>query len=162
MKIELSGLDEARMRKLGAAIADVLHLGDAILLNGPLGSGKTLMASEIVRQRMPAAEVSSPTFAIVNIYDSAEGEHITHVDTYRLSSAAEYLDLGLLETAEDTISIIEWGELVRDCYPAALTIDIRLSNASKSTASSDLRDVSIHGPDPTWAHRNNDILAQLD
>lgn len=145
------------MRTLGAAIARILRPGDAVLLNGPLGSGKTLLAGEIARQRIPDAQVSSPTFAIVNIYDDADGGHLTHVDTYRLSSAAEYLDLGLLETAEDTVSVIEWGALVRDLYPKALVVDLRLS-----TASPDLRDVAIEGPDAVWANRAIALSAPLD
>jgi tRNA threonylcarbamoyladenosine biosynthesis protein TsaE len=98
------------MFDLGKRIGAQLRAGDLILLNGPIGAGKTVMV-----QGMGAAlgftEVTSPTFVISRIHKGALS--LIHVDTYRLlegGKAALYLDDLDLDTArESAVTIIEWG-----------------------------------------------------
>jgi tRNA threonylcarbamoyladenosine biosynthesis protein TsaE len=98
------------MFDLGKRLGAQLRAGDLILLNGPLGAGKTVLV-----QGMGAAlgftEVTSPTFVISRIHKGPLS--LIHVDTYRLldsGKAALYLDdLDLDSARESAVTVIEWG-----------------------------------------------------
>ena len=98
------------MFDLGKRLGAQLRSGDLILLNGPLGAGKTVLV-----QGMGAAlgftEVTSPTFVISRIHKGPLS--LIHVDTYRLlesGKAALYLDdLDLDSARESAVTVIEWG-----------------------------------------------------
>jgi len=95
---------------LGEKIGAQLRAGDLILLNGPLGAGKTVLVQGI-GAALGITEVTSPTFVISRIHQGALP--LIHVDTYRLlgsGKAALYLDDLDLDTArESAVTVIEWG-----------------------------------------------------
>ncbi len=98
------------MFHLGASIGARLKVGDLLLINGPLGAGKTLLTQGI-GQALGITGITSPTFVISRVH---EGEiPLIHVDAYRLtqSSNSNYLldDLDLDAQRESAITIIEWG-----------------------------------------------------
>ncbi|HEU0223662.1 MAG TPA: tRNA (adenosine(37)-N6)-threonylcarbamoyltransferase complex ATPase subunit type 1 TsaE, partial [Paracoccaceae bacterium] len=105
--------DEAATGRLGAAVAPHLGPGDAVLLAGPLGAGKTSLARAIIGARLAAEgrgeEVPSPSFTLVQVYETARGE-IWHVDLYRLAEPDEVVELGLTEAFGAVISLVEWPE----------------------------------------------------
>jgi len=98
------------MFDLGKRIGAQLRAGDLILLNGPLGSGKTVLVQGI-GSALGFDEVTSPTFVISRIHKGPLS--LIHVDTYRLlegGKAALYLDDLDLDTArERAVTVIEWG-----------------------------------------------------
>jgi len=98
------------MFDLGKGIGVQLRAGDLILLNGPLGAGKTVLVQGI-GSALGFNEVTSPTFVISRVYKGALS--LIHVDTYRLlesGKAALYLDDLDLDTArESAVTVIEWG-----------------------------------------------------
>ena len=98
------------MFDLGKRIGAQLRAGDLILLNGPLGAGKTVLVQGI-GSALGFDEVTSPTFVISRIHKGALS--LIHVDTYRLlegGKAALYLDDLDLDTArERAVTVIEWG-----------------------------------------------------
>ena len=114
-EIALAGPEETA--RFGAAIAAVLRPGDAILLFGPLGAGKSTLARGLVRAlTTPDEEVPSPTFTLVQIYQGAAFD-IAHFDLYRLKSTAELVELGLDEALDTGAAIIEWPERLGDDLP---------------------------------------------
>jgi tRNA threonylcarbamoyladenosine biosynthesis protein TsaE len=102
--------DVEAMAALGESIAKLCHPGDLILLNGPLGAGKTVFVQGVGRA-LGIADITSPTFVISRIHKGSIP--LIHVDVYRLleaGNAAAYLDDLDLDTArEDGLTVIEWG-----------------------------------------------------
>src|ERR1035438_4495737 len=91
----------AETAAVAATIAPLLRQGDAIMLQGGLAAGKTHFVQALVGALGYAAKVTSPTFGIANFYHTEAGMFL-HVDAYRLSSVAEYRDLGLAEYASES------------------------------------------------------------
>ena len=86
----------AATERLAERLAAVLRPGDALLLEGPLGAGKSALARAVLRRLSgdPALEVPSPSFTLVQSYDLPEGVAAHHYDLYRLSGPADLAELG--------------------------------------------------------------------
>jgi tRNA threonylcarbamoyladenosine biosynthesis protein TsaE len=113
--------DLAATEALAAAVAARARPGDAILLEGPLGAGKSAFARAFLRSasRDPALEVPSPTFTLVQSYDlPASPAH--HFDLWRLDGPGGLAELGW-EEARDGIVLVEWPDRLGTLRPA-LTI----------------------------------------
>jgi tRNA threonylcarbamoyladenosine biosynthesis protein TsaE len=100
----------------------LLRTGDSILLKGPLAAGKTAFVQDLVAALGSKADVTSPTFTIAQFYPMLAGTFL-HIDAYRLSSVAEFRDLALEVYIPDSITAVEWGEIVEHDFPDALTIE---------------------------------------
>jgi tRNA threonylcarbamoyladenosine biosynthesis protein TsaE len=130
---------------LGEKIGAQLRAGDLILLNGPLGAGKTVLAQGI-GSALGFTEVTSPTFVISRTHKG--NLPLIHVDAYRLlesGNAALYLDdLDLDAAREVSVTVIEWGgaESAR-LSDERLEIDIDRSN--------DERVITIRTIGPRWS-----------
>ena len=98
------------MHALGLRIGALCKAGDLILLNGPLGAGKTVLVQGI-GQALGISDITSPTFVISRIHKAPLS--LIHVDAYRLlegANAAAYLDdLDLDTPRESAVTVIEWG-----------------------------------------------------
>lgn len=97
-------------------MAKYLKKGNIIVLSGDLGSGKTKFTQGILKYFNLEDEISSPTFTIVNEYNS-ENINIYHFDVYRLSNSDEFYAIGGEEYFNNGICIIEWGEIIEDILP---------------------------------------------
>ncbi|MEM7497610.1 MAG: tRNA (adenosine(37)-N6)-threonylcarbamoyltransferase complex ATPase subunit type 1 TsaE [Pseudomonadota bacterium] len=104
--------EEAATVALGRALGERLGAGDAVMLAGPLGAGKSVLARAAVRAYLdtPEAEVPSPSYTIVNVYEPAAAPALWHADLYRLGDASELAELGLEEAFEDAVAIVEWPD----------------------------------------------------
>lgn len=100
-------------RRLGAALAARLEIGDVVWLEGELGAGKTFFARGLFRALgVPeAVPVTSPTFALLHEHEGRVP--IAHLDLYRLSGVEELVELGLFEVMERSVTVIEWGARLR-------------------------------------------------
>ncbi|HTM57468.1 MAG TPA: tRNA (adenosine(37)-N6)-threonylcarbamoyltransferase complex ATPase subunit type 1 TsaE [Candidatus Udaeobacter sp.] len=92
---------------LGEALADSLEVADVLVLEGPLGAGKTRFVEGLARGIAAAARVRSPTFTLVNEYSGRKT--LLHVDLYRVEGRAAE-GLGLDELIERGVLAVEWGE----------------------------------------------------
>jgi len=118
--------DGAETAALGARIADGLAVGDAVALEGDLGAGKTTLARAVLRALGVREDVPSPTFTLVQEYDTPR-LIVRHYDLYRLADAAEIGELGLDEALDEGAALIEWPERAGNRLPpetlhVALTI----------------------------------------
>ncbi|MFG6502958.1 tRNA (adenosine(37)-N6)-threonylcarbamoyltransferase complex ATPase subunit type 1 TsaE [Microbacterium sp. P05] len=98
----------AEMDRLGRAIGRALEAGDVIVLNGPLGAGKTTLTRGIGAGLGVRGPIQSPTFVIARTHPSLiGGVPLVHVDAYRLGSAVELDDLDL--DVDGSAIVVEWG-----------------------------------------------------
>jgi tRNA threonylcarbamoyl adenosine modification protein YjeE len=128
--------DLGATRTLGARIAATLKLGDMVALAGELGAGKTTLARAILTGLGVAETVPSPTFTLVQSYDTAR-LHVSHFDLYRLKSGRELDELGLDEALEYGAALVEWPERAEGRLPEdRLTVALR---GEKEARRADLR-----------------------
>ncbi|MHA7886161.1 tRNA (adenosine(37)-N6)-threonylcarbamoyltransferase complex ATPase subunit type 1 TsaE [Roseicyclus sp.] len=105
---------------LAVRLARLLRPGDTLLLQGQLGAGKSHVARAAIRALIgpggERAEVPSPTFTLVQVYDTASGE-VWHADLYRLTDPAEAEELGLEAAMEEAICLVEWPDRLAPDWP---------------------------------------------
>lgn len=102
--------------RLGGCIARGLKAGDCVALWGDLGAGKTTLARAILQALGVAEDVPSPTFTIVQSYDTP-GLAVSHYDLYRLKSAREMQELGFDDALLDGAVLVEWPERAPEALP---------------------------------------------
>lgn len=118
--------DEDLTAALARMLAATARPGQTILLDGPVGAGKTHFARAFIRARQgeAAEDVPSPTFTLVQTYDDPMGTEIWHADLYRLTDPSELDELGLDEAQGKAICLIEWPERMEALPEGALTVSI--------------------------------------
>ena len=112
-------------RALGAALGEVARPGDAILLHGPLGAGKTCLVQGLCDGLGIADEVISPTFTLVNRYPGPVV--VDHLDFYRIEPEHDLGDIGVLDILDEldagrTLLVAEWPNLLVPLLPSRLEL----------------------------------------
>ena len=142
-------------RDFGRRLAAVLRAGDLVILDGPLGAGKTALAQGIGAGLGVRGDVTSPTFVVSRIHppDPARGGTLplVHVDAYRLGGIAEVDDLDLDASLDESVTIVEWGggkvEQLSDAH-----LLVRLDRRDD-----DVRTASLSGHGDAWSTRLADL-----
>jgi tRNA threonylcarbamoyl adenosine modification protein YjeE len=117
--------DMAATSRLGARIAAGLSRGDGVALEGDLGAGKTALARAILRALGVTETVPSPTFTLVQAYDT-KTLAVRHYDLYRIEDPDELDELGLDEALDEGAVLIEWPERAGTRLPP-ISLHVRLS-----------------------------------
>ncbi|KUO50025.1 MAG: hypothetical protein APF76_06050 [Desulfitibacter sp. BRH_c19] len=138
--------NEKETMKLGQVIGNYIVPGMVICLQGDLGTGKTTLTKGIVKGFGINDSVTSPTFTIINQYEGKN--NLYHIDTYRIESSEEMIDLGVEDylPANDGVTVVEWPELIENLLPKDRII---LSFFAKGD---NQRDISIYikGDNPDY------------
>ena len=118
-KLRVAG--ESELGNLANCLATLCGSGDVLCLFGDLGAGKTSFARAFIRAlTTPDQEVPSPTFTLVQVYETAELPNslaIWHADLYRLSDSQEVFELGLDDAFADALLLIEWPQRALEFLP---------------------------------------------
>ena len=116
---------EAETEAIGEKFARMLHPGDVVAFTGGLGAGKTAFTRGMARTLAPDAEVSSPTFALVNDYGGKVP--FWHFDMYRIRTMDDLYSTGFFDYLESGgILAVEWGENIAGALPDG-TIYVRIT-----------------------------------
>lgn len=142
--MEYASHSSEQTKGIAAQLAATLRGGETIALIGGLGAGKTTFAQGFCAALGVESTVTSPTFAIMNLYEvrrfeGAKVRRVAHLDLYRLKSAREIAALGLEEFLgqPDTVVLIEWPEAV-DGVQWNANVTVRLSATGESDRSIDI------------------------
>lgn len=118
MEFEVYSVDDTT--KLGIKLGGLLNNGDIICLTGDLGTGKTHITKGIAQGLGITDNITSPTFTIVNEYDSGRLK-LNHFDVYRVSDPDEIYAIGFDDYIfSDAVSIIEWANYIEEILPEDL------------------------------------------
>lgn len=115
---EITSHSEEETRSLGRALGRLLRPGHLVLLEGPLGAGKTVFVQGIGQGMELDERVTSPTFTLVHHYGYGEGgTALIHADLYRLEGPGDLEDLGLDGDGEGAPVVVEWWSRAADGFP---------------------------------------------
>ena len=140
-------------RRLGERLAAHLRVGDCVFLLGDLGAGKTSLARGVIEALTGETDAPSPTYTIVQTYETDAGEELLHADLYRIEDESEIEEIGLEEAFDQAICLIEWPDrLGRLAPPDRLELDIRREDGDDP----EKRSVRITGRGK-WESRVDDL-----
>ena len=156
MHLELRARTAEDTRAIGGAMAPLVGPGDAFALTGELGAGKTTLVQGLARGLGFEGPVLSPTFTLVREYATGRLP-IVHADVYRLDRVQDVVDLGLQESAEDGVLLVEWGDAVEALLPAGhLVVELTVPGADEQ------RIVAIRSVGDAWSLRWERLERALD
>ncbi|MBR0339308.1 MAG: tRNA (adenosine(37)-N6)-threonylcarbamoyltransferase complex ATPase subunit type 1 TsaE [Alistipes sp.] len=114
--IVIASLDE--LKDVAEAVIESLEGRNVVALFGAMGAGKTTLISAIMEHLGSTDNVTSPTFALVNQYNTAANEPVYHFDFYRINRIEEAFDMGYEEYFySGDLCLVEWPELVEQLLP---------------------------------------------
>jgi tRNA threonylcarbamoyl adenosine modification protein YjeE len=145
--------DMTATEALGTRIAAGLAVGDAVALEGDLGAGKTTLARAILRALGVREDVPSPTFTLVQLYETPQLT-VRHFDLYRIESPDEIEELGLKDALAEGAALIEWPERARERLP------VDMLHVALSATGVDSRNALLHGP-AKWARCFQEDVAHV-
>jgi tRNA threonylcarbamoyladenosine biosynthesis protein TsaE len=138
--------DEAGTGRVARILAALARPRDVITLSGTLGAGKTSFARGFIMGAGGSHEVPSPTFTLVQVYDTPCGT-IYHFDLYRLEHPEDAFEIGIEDAFADGISLIEWPDRLGRYVPRE-RLDIALHPGAQETERRIELKASAH-----WAQR---------
>ncbi|AXK45742.1 tRNA (adenosine(37)-N6)-threonylcarbamoyltransferase complex ATPase subunit type 1 TsaE [Brachybacterium saurashtrense] len=145
--------DAAGTRALARALAAVLRAGDLLVLDGPLGAGKTTFTQGLGEGLGVRGPVASPTFVIERVHPSLSGgPDLVHVDAYRLGGGGEIDDLDLEADLDRAVTVVEWGrDRVERLVDSHLLVELERPDQVEDLHDPDEpRTLRLTGHGPRW------------
>lgn len=137
--------DDAATERVGVALAGLVGAGDVVILDGPLGAGKTTLTRGLGAGLGVRGPVTSPTFVIARVHPSmVGGPDLVHVDAYRLGGVGDFDDLDLAADMAESVTVVEWGRGVAEGLSAD-RLEVTLAHAEAG------RVLTVAGVGPRWA-----------
>jgi tRNA threonylcarbamoyladenosine biosynthesis protein TsaE len=147
--------DASETHALGERLGALLRAGDVVVLEGELGTGKTVLAKGIAVALGVSGPVVSPTFTVMREYPAPTP--LVHVDVYRLDHLQELHDLGFDDlVGGEAVTVVEWGDRVS----AALPSDRLRVHLAPGDGDED-RLVSIDAAGTTWSTRTEALTTAV-
>ena len=142
------------MRELAYSLAPCLPQRGALLIEGPLGAGKTCFCRHLIQAKQVLEinhyeDVPSPTFTLIQTYQFDNSE-IWHCDLYRINKSGELSELGLEEGFENALCLVEWPEKLDDAKINGLANIQIITNSNP-----DERELIFHSLSPRWKKFSN-------
>jgi len=142
MKITVNNIEETLL--LGKKIGEAADKGDIFCLDGDIGSGKTHLTKGIALGLGINENITSPTFTIVNEYDSGRIK-LNHFDVYRVNDPDEIYAIGFDEYIfSDAVSVIEWAEYIETLIPKDY-VHITINKVPEEGENLTLINITPHG-----------------
>ena len=155
MMFHVTTHDAGETHALGRRLGALLRPGDVVVLDGELGTGKTVLAKGIAVALGIAEPVVSPTFTVVREYDAPTP--LVHVDVYRLDHLQELHDLGFDDLiGGDAVTVVEWGDRVSPALPTE-----RLRVLLEPGERDDDRVVTVEAAGLSWGERRDGLVAAV-
>jgi len=125
----------AGLHKVAEEVIARLDGRSIVAFRAPMGAGKTTLIAEIAAALGSEDNVTSPTFALVNQYDTPDGHSIYHFDFYRIDRVEEAFDMGYEEYFfSGELCLIEWPEKIEELLPDdVMTVTIRIDGEDGRT-----------------------------
>jgi tRNA threonylcarbamoyladenosine biosynthesis protein TsaE len=137
-------------RRLGSRLGELVRAGDLIVLDGPLGAGKTVLVQGLAAGLGAKGPVTSPTFVISRVHEGGRLP-LVHVDAYRLAGTLEVDDLDLDTDLTLAVVAVEWGAgLVEALTDAHLRIELTRPEGAEE---GEVRAAVLHAVGGDWAQR---------
>ena len=133
LRISIDSLSE--LSRVADAVVERLGERRVVAFRAPMGAGKTTLIAEIVAALGSGDVVTSPTFALVNEYDTGEGSVVYHFDFYRIERVEEAFDMGYEEYFySGELCLVEWPENIEELLPDdVMTVTITIDGDSART-----------------------------
>jgi tRNA threonylcarbamoyladenosine biosynthesis protein TsaE len=151
--------DAAGTQALARALAHRLRAGDVLVLDGPLGSGKTTFTQGLGEELGVRGPIASPTFVIARAHPSlVGGPDLVHVDAYRLGDTFDVEDLDLDSDLDAAVTVVEWGRgLVEHLSDSCLLIE--LARPAQVADPDEPRTLTLTPVGPRWDDAERTALA---
>jgi tRNA threonylcarbamoyladenosine biosynthesis protein TsaE len=134
---ELHIENEAELTRVAKEFLELIGERKIICFNGQMGAGKTTFVKALLKAMDARDDGSSPTFSLINEYESYMYGSIFHFDLYRINSMEEALDIGIEEIIyQDNVCFIEWPDKILNLLPddyVEVTIHVNEDNSRTLT-----------------------------
>jgi tRNA threonylcarbamoyladenosine biosynthesis protein TsaE len=152
LPVELTADTAQDTRRVGERLAEVLHVGDLLILSGDLGAGKTTFTQGLGEGLGVRGQVTSPTFVIARVHPSlVGGPALVHVDAYRLGGVDELDDLDLDTSLDEAVTVVEWGEgMAEGLAQTRLEVTITRSHGDSPSPDADPRHLRVTPVGARW------------
>lgn len=140
-------------REIARILARHLRSGDLLVLDGPLGAGKTTFTQGLGEALGVRGAVASPTFVIARVHPSLRGgPALVHVDAYRLAGGFDIEDLDLDSELDDAVTVVEWGrDRVEHLVDSHLRVELaRSAGAAGDGGPDEPRSLVLEPSGPRW------------